>query len=108
MYNEYPVVIFEVNDDDSWCWHYVFPAIAGAEMSYSIIFPKDPNENAYLIDEAMGIIQKTLEKLIDAYEVPPVPMTIINIMPNEIALSRNILDASKSWVSMVHIETLKI
>lgn len=104
VYNEYPVVIFECIEDGEKVWKFAFPGISDREMYHCVKLPTDTVENDKSVSTVMNTVKSVLKELIAAYDIPPVPLTIINILPDEIAKGREIENVINSFVTLVKLD----
>ena len=92
MFDTYHVVIFECDEGGETIWKITFPGIADSKPFHIL---KKEEQNT----ETLEVI---LQKLLSRYDMPPFPIKVIEILPNEIAQGRDIQNIKKSWVSVVN------
>lgn len=92
MFDNYPVVVFECEEDGEKIWKVVFPAISDSKP-YHILKENEQNTES---------LEKILHELLSRYDMPPFPVKMIEILPDEIAKGRDITNISNSWVNVVN------
>lgn len=92
MFDTYPVVIFECSEDGDIVWKITFPGIADSKP-YHVLKKEEQNTET---------LENILRELLSKYDMPPFPIKVIEILPNEIAQGRDIQNITKSWVCVVN------
>ena len=92
MFDTYPVVIFECDEEGEKIWKVVFPGIADSKL-YHVLRSDEQNQEG---------LRKILNELLSGYKTLPFPINTIEILPDEICTGRNITNVVKSWVCVVN------